>query len=54
MGTTPCLPDFILAATLESVFRIAPEEWEEKISKWDGGRWERLRKHCATLLNDDK
>lgn len=47
MGTQVTFADLVVASVLESIFIAVPDEWEERVKHWDGGRWEKLRDHCG-------
>ncbi|KAF8587651.1 hypothetical protein K439DRAFT_1630524 [Ramaria rubella] len=47
MGQHLTFADLTIAAFLETIFIVNPEEWHAKVKVWDGGRWERLRERCA-------
>jgi glutathione S-transferase len=43
MGKRVTFADFMVAAFLECIFLIHPDEWAARVRTWDGGRWEKLR-----------
>jgi hypothetical protein len=47
MGKRLTFSDLVIAAFLETIFLINPEEWNARVRTWDGGRWEKLRDMCA-------
>jgi hypothetical protein len=47
MGKRLTFADLVVAAFLESLFLVTPEEWHARVRTWDSGRWEKLRDMCA-------
>ncbi|KAF8578275.1 hypothetical protein K439DRAFT_1417308 [Ramaria rubella] len=45
-GNQVTFSDFTILTLLDTVALVTPEEWE-KIKTWHGGRWEKLKEHCA-------
>ncbi|KAJ7596040.1 hypothetical protein C8J56DRAFT_884171 [Mycena floridula] len=39
LGTNPTFCDFLLVGWLTSIRNVSPEAWNERIAKWDGGKW---------------
>ncbi|HEV7737642.1 MAG TPA: hypothetical protein VGO47_09775, partial [Chlamydiales bacterium] len=49
-GSSPYFIDFVIVAILETFAYFMPKDWEERVSRWDDGKWKAHRDACARYL----
>ncbi|KAF8509359.1 hypothetical protein BU17DRAFT_70459 [Hysterangium stoloniferum] len=50
LGREVTFADFILVSKLETMAKIIPETWENRIQHWDNSRWQKMRVACAPWI----
>ncbi|KAF8509361.1 hypothetical protein BU17DRAFT_98987 [Hysterangium stoloniferum] len=50
LGPEVTFADFILVSKLETMAKIIPETWENRIQHWDNSRWQKMRIACAPWI----